>query len=164
MIGGSSSPHVRLGDKPSPGSAVVTTFSIARPGGPTTPKRATDEERRAKHREAQRRFVKRKKVRPGVLVEGNMLKGVSMLTKIHLVIDCSDRDVAAEAVGGGAREETRFTAGGGRAGGAGAREPGFGAAARVAEGERTRLTEEHKPACRDGRFPLGFFIAAKYRS
>jgi hypothetical protein len=58
MIGGS--PHIRMGDKPSP--VVTPAFSLAKPAGPTTPKRATDEERRAKHREAQRRFVKRKKV------------------------------------------------------------------------------------------------------
>ncbi|KAF4143437.1 hypothetical protein GN958_ATG07396 [Phytophthora infestans] len=63
MIGGSLSPHYRTIDKTSPVSAVVTpSFVIAKPGGPTTPKRATDEERRAKHREAQRRFVKRKKI------------------------------------------------------------------------------------------------------
>ncbi|KAG6586927.1 uncharacterized protein IUM83_19603 [Phytophthora cinnamomi] len=60
---GSLSPHLRMGDKPSPVPVVVTpAFTIAKPGGPTTPKRATDEERRAKHREAQRRFVKRKKI------------------------------------------------------------------------------------------------------
>ncbi|KAF1775264.1 hypothetical protein GQ600_23972 [Phytophthora cactorum] len=63
MIGGSVSPHFRTIDKPSPVSAVVTpAYVIAKPGGLTTPKRATDEERRAKHREAQRRFVKRKKI------------------------------------------------------------------------------------------------------
>ncbi|KAL3661607.1 hypothetical protein V7S43_013366 [Phytophthora oleae] len=63
MIGGSLSPHIRMGGKQSPMAAVVTpAFTIAKPGGPTTPKRATDEERRAKHREAQRRFVKRKKI------------------------------------------------------------------------------------------------------
>ncbi|KAE9324728.1 hypothetical protein PF008_g17044 [Phytophthora fragariae] len=63
MIGGSLSPHIRMGDKLSPVPAVVTpAFTIAKPGGLTTPKRATDEERRAKHREAQRRFVKRKKI------------------------------------------------------------------------------------------------------
>ncbi|KAG7380245.1 hypothetical protein PHYPSEUDO_007597 [Phytophthora pseudosyringae] len=59
MIGGSLSPHVRMGGKP---AVVTTAFTIAKPGGPATPKRATDEERRAKHREAQRRFVKRKKI------------------------------------------------------------------------------------------------------
>lgn len=65
MIGGSLSPHYRMGDKPSPVPAVVTpAFTFAKPGSATTPKRATDEERRAKHREAQRRFVKRKKVSP----------------------------------------------------------------------------------------------------
>ncbi|KAL4155475.1 hypothetical protein PRNP1_007585 [Phytophthora ramorum] len=53
----SLSSHIRLGDKLSP-----SAFSTAKLGGPTTPKRATDEERRAKHREAQRRFVKRKKI------------------------------------------------------------------------------------------------------
>ncbi|OWZ10854.1 hypothetical protein PHMEG_00016213 [Phytophthora megakarya] len=58
MIGGSLSPHVRM-DKLSPMSAPVFTIKT---GGPATPKRATDEERRAKHREAQRRFVKRKKI------------------------------------------------------------------------------------------------------
>ncbi|KAK1932279.1 hypothetical protein P3T76_012273 [Phytophthora citrophthora] len=59
---GSLSPHLR---KQSPMAVVVTpAFTIAKPGAPATPKRATDEERRAKHREAQRRFVKRKKVRP----------------------------------------------------------------------------------------------------
>ncbi|KAG6957339.1 hypothetical protein JG688_00011019 [Phytophthora aleatoria] len=63
MIGGSVSPHFRTIDKPSPVSAVVTpAYVIAKPGGLTTPKRAKDEERRAKHREAQRRFVKRKKI------------------------------------------------------------------------------------------------------
>ncbi|KAE8986704.1 hypothetical protein PR003_g23715 [Phytophthora rubi] len=63
MIGGSLSPHIRMGDKLSSVPAVVTpAFTIAKPGGLTTPKRATDEERRAKHREAQRRFVKRKKI------------------------------------------------------------------------------------------------------
>ncbi|KAG1696356.1 hypothetical protein DVH05_018487 [Phytophthora capsici] len=56
---GSLSPHIR---KQSPMAAVVTpAFTITKPG-PVTPKRATDEERRAKHREAQRRFVKRKKI------------------------------------------------------------------------------------------------------
>ncbi|KUF91405.1 hypothetical protein AM588_10006166 [Phytophthora nicotianae] len=63
MIGGSLSPHYRTLDKTSPMSAVVTpAFVVAKPGGLATPKRATDEERRAKHREAQRRFVKRKKI------------------------------------------------------------------------------------------------------
>lgn len=60
MIGGSLSPHLKTGI-PMPGMA-TPAFTIPKPGGPTTPKRATDEERRAKHREAQRRFVKRKKI------------------------------------------------------------------------------------------------------
>ncbi|KAG7390301.1 hypothetical protein PHYBOEH_007055 [Phytophthora boehmeriae] len=65
MIGGSLSPHIRIPDKTSALQipAVGTpAFTIPRSGGPTAPKRATDEERRAKHREAQRRFVKRKKI------------------------------------------------------------------------------------------------------
>ncbi|KAF1777948.1 hypothetical protein GQ600_14630 [Phytophthora cactorum] len=99
MIGGSVSPHFRTIDKPSPVSAVVTpAYVIAKPGGLTTPKRATDEERRAKHREAQRRFVKRKKVRP--------LCGSCGLIGSDLTVYA-----AVEAVGGGAREATRSTAG-----------------------------------------------------
>ncbi|POM61323.1 hypothetical protein PHPALM_29677, partial [Phytophthora palmivora] len=61
-IGGSLSPHVRMDDKLSPVPAIVTPTFTIKSGGLATPKRATDEERRAKHREAQRRFVKRKKI------------------------------------------------------------------------------------------------------
>ncbi|RLN92607.1 hypothetical protein BBJ28_00016055 [Nothophytophthora sp. Chile5] len=62
--GGPLSPHIRTSEKTSPTGPPIPTpnFSVAKPGDPTTPKRATDEERRAKHREAQRRFVKRKKI------------------------------------------------------------------------------------------------------
>ncbi|RLN73461.1 hypothetical protein BBJ28_00007746 [Nothophytophthora sp. Chile5] len=64
LVGGSLSPHIRTAGKTSPAGPPIPTpdFSVAKPGDPTTPKRATDEERRAKHREAQRRFVKRKKI------------------------------------------------------------------------------------------------------
>ena len=101
MLDGSVSLNHKIRDKSSSKSAIVIHA-----------KRATDEKRRAKHREAQRRFVNRKKVRtdgpPSLFIRAS---GWVVDADRRLLDHESDQNDATKAIGGRAGKTTLSIAG-----------------------------------------------------